>query len=301
MDTLAAMELFVRIVETGSFSAVAQEAGLTQPTVSKQLTALERKLHTRLLHRSTRSLSLTEAGADYYKRCRRIIEHAHAAELSLATVEDGVGGTLSVNSSVAFGQMFLTRLLLEFQGLHPELSLRLTLNDRYIDLIEEGIDVAIRFGRQLDATLLARRLAGSPVSVVATQGYVDRYGAPEHPFDLAHHRCLHYTYLSTGDDWVFPSPGGEIRVRVSGTFRSNNGYALRDAMLAGHGIAIMPLVFIHEDLNQGRVVRLLEAYTAVPIPVNAVYLSARAVSASMRSFVDFLQERLPQIPGLVAP
>ena len=301
MDTLAVMEIFVRIVETGSFSTVAHEAGLTQPTVSTQLTALERKLNTRLLHRSTRSLSLTEAGAAYYERCRRIIEQAHAAELSLATVEGGVSGTLSVNSSVAFGQMFLTRLLLEFQGLHPELSVRLTLNDRYIDLIEEGIDVAIRFGRQIDASLLARRLAGSPVSVVAARAYVDRHGAPEHPFDLAGHRCLHYIYLSTGDDWVFPSPGGEIRVRVSSTFRSNNGYALRDAMLAGHGIAIMPLVFIQEDLSQGRVVRMLQAFTASPIPVNAVYPSARSVSAGVRLFVDFLHERLRQIPGLVAP
>jgi DNA-binding transcriptional LysR family regulator len=301
VDKLATMEVFVRIVETGSFSAVARELGLTQPTVSKQLTALERELNTRLLNRSTRSLSLTEAGAAYYERCRRIIDQVYAAEVSLGAVDGGLTGTLSVNSSVAFGQMFLTHLVLEFQGSHPQLSVRLTLNDRYIDLIEEGIDVAVRFGRKVDTSLVAHRLADSPVSVVASQTYVRKYGAPAHPSELSAHRCLHYTYLSTGNEWVFPSANGDVRVRISGTLRSNNGYALRDAMLAGQGIAIMPQVFIQDALNQGHVVRLLEEFTGPPIPVNAVYPAARSVSVRVRAFVDFLQERLREIPGLAAP
>jgi DNA-binding transcriptional LysR family regulator len=295
------MEVFVRIVETGSFSAVARELGLTQPTVSKQLTALEQELNTRLLNRSTRSLSLTEAGATYYERCRRIIDQVYAAEVSLGAVDGGLTGTLTINSSVAFGQMFLTRLVLEFQKRHPQLAVRLTLNDRYIDLIEEGIDVAIRFGRKIDTSLVAHRLADSPISVVASRGYVEKYGAPTHPSDLSAHRCLHYTYLSTGNEWIFPSSNGDIRVRVAGTLRSNNGYALRDAMLAGQGIAIMPLVFIHDELIQGDVVRLLEAFTASPIPVNAVYPSARSVSVRVRAFVEFLKDRLRQIPGLLSP
>ena len=299
MDKLALMEIFVRIVETGSFSAVARETGMTQPTVSKQMTALERSLNTRLLQRSTRSLSLTEAGSAYYERCRHIIDQVQAAELSLGALQGSLGGTLSVNSSVAFGQMFLARLMLEFQGLHAGLSVLLTLNDRYIDLVEEGIDVAIRFGRLNDSSLVARRLASSPVAVLASPAYLEQRGAPQHPSELPQHRCLHYTYLSTGTEWVFPSPGGEIRVRIASSFRTNNGYALRDAMLAGHGIAVMPLVFIQDELSRGVVVPILQEFTAPPLPVNAVYPSGRFVSAKVRSFVDYLQERVPRIPGLL--
>lgn len=301
MDKLALMEIFVRIVETGSFSAVARETGMTQPTVSKQMTALERELKTRLLQRSTRSLSLTEAGTAYYERCRQIIDQVHAAELSLGALQGSLGGTLSVNSSVAFGQMFLARLMLEFQGMHAGLSVLLTLNDRFIDLVEEGIDVAIRFGRLNDSSLVARRLAGSPVAVVASPAYLERRGVPRHPSELPQHRCLHYTYLSTGTEWVFPSTDGDIRVRIASSFRTNNGYALRDAMLAGHGIAVMPLVFIQDELSGGSVVPILQEFTAPPLPVNAVYPSGRFVSTKVRAFVDYLQERVPRIPGLVPP
>jgi DNA-binding transcriptional LysR family regulator len=301
MDKLTLMEIFVRIVETGSFSAVARETGMTQPTVSKQMTALERGLKTRLLHRSTRSLSLTEAGAAYYESCRQIIDQVRAAEVSLGALQGSLGGTLSVNSSVAFGQMFLSRLMLDFQALHPEVSALLTLNDRYIDLVEEGIDVAVRFGRLSDSSLVARRLAGSPVAVVASPAYLERRGVPQHPNELTGHHCLHYTYLSTGNEWVFPAPGGEIRVRIAGRFRTNNGYALRDAMLSGHGIAVMPLVFIQEELTRGAAVPVLQDFTAPPLPVNAVYPSGRFVSAKVRAFIDYLQERLPRIPGMLSP
>ncbi len=298
MDKLGLMEIFVRIVETGSFSAVAREMAMSQPTVSKQIGALERSLDTRLLNRTTRSLSLTEAGAAYYERCRRIIDQVQAAETGLGTFKGKLSGTLSINSSVAFGQMFLTRLVLEFQHAHADLSVVLTLNDRYIDLVEEGIDVAIRFGRVDDGGLVARRVARSPVALVAAPEYLETHGYPQHPSELARHNCLHYTYLSTGNEWIFPSAAGEVRVRISGTFRSNNGYALRDAMLAGHGIAIMPLVFIQSELEQGNAVAILPDYTHIALPVNAVYPSGRYVPDKVRAFVDFMQARLHTIPGL---
>src|SRR5262249_26975204 len=151
MDKLGLMEIFVRVVETGSFSAVAREMAMSQPTVSKQIGALEANLNTRLLNRTTRSLSLTQAGAAYYERCRKSIDQVQAAETSLGAVRGNLTGTLSINSSVAFGQMFLTRFVLDFQRAHPDLSVIMTFNDRYIDLIEEGIDAAIRFGRVVDA------------------------------------------------------------------------------------------------------------------------------------------------------
>jgi DNA-binding transcriptional LysR family regulator len=301
MDKLALMEIFVRIVETGSFSAVARESGMTQPTVSKQMTALERSLNTRLLNRSTRSLSLTEAGTAYFERCRQIIDQVRAAEISLGALQGTLSGTLSVNSSVAFGQMFLSRMMLDFQALHPELSVLLTLNDRYIDLVEQGIDIAVRFGRLNDSSLVARRLAGSPFALVASPVYLEQHGVPDHPTELMRHRCLHYTYLSTGNEWVFPGPDGEIRVRIQGHFRSNNGYALRDAMLDGHGIAIMPLVFIQQELERGTAVPVLQEFTTTPLPVSAVYPSGRFVSAKVRTFIEYLQDCLPRIPGLVAP
>jgi DNA-binding transcriptional LysR family regulator len=298
MDKLGLMEIFVRIVETGSFSAVAREMAMSQPTISKQIGALERELNTRLLNRTTRSLSLTESGAAYYERCRRIIDQVHAAETSLGVVQGKLTGTLSINSSVAFGQMFLTRLVLEFQRMHGDLAVALTLNDRYIDLIEEGIDLAIRFGRTIDPGLVARRVANSPVALVAAPDYLARRGTPSHPRDLAEHSCLHYTYLSTGEEWVFPSAQGEVRVRISGTFRSNNGYALRDAMLAGHGIAVMPVVFVQRELEDGRAQALLPEYNGIALPVNAVYPAGRYVPDKVRAFVDFMQIRLPKIPGL---
>jgi DNA-binding transcriptional LysR family regulator len=266
--------------------------------VSKQIGALERSLKTRLLNRTTRSLSLTEAGASYYERCRKIIDQVQAAETTLGAVQGALTGTLSINSSVAFGQMFLTRLVLEFQRASADLSVVLTLNDRYIDLVEEGIDVAIRFGRVMDAGLVARRVATSPVALAAAPEYLKKRGYPSHPSELTRHSCLHYTYLSTGNEWVFPSARGEVRVRISGTFRSNNGYALRDAMLAGHGIAIMPLVFIQAELEDGRAIGILPEFTNIALPVNAVYPSGRYVPDKVRAFVDFMQARLPAIPGL---
>jgi len=298
MDKLGLMEIFVRIVETGSFSAVAREMAMSQPTVSKQIGALERSLKTRLLNRTTRSLSLTEAGAAYYERCRKIIDQVQAAETSLGAFQGKLTGTLSINSSVAFGQMFLTQLVLEFQAAHADLSVVLTLNDRYIDLVEEGIDVAIRFGRLVDSGLIARRVATSPVALVGAPAYFKKRGYPQHPSELMRHSCLHYTYLSTGNEWVFPSPRGEVRVRVSGVFRSNNGYALRDAMLSGHGIAIMPLVFVQRALEEGRAEAILPEFTNIALPVNAVYPSGRYVPDKVRAFVDFMQSRLPNIPGL---
>jgi DNA-binding transcriptional LysR family regulator len=194
--------------------------------------------------------------------------------------------------------MFLTRLVLEFQRASADLSVVLTLNDRYIDLVEEGIDVAIRFGRVMDAGLVARRVATSPVALAAAPDYLKKRGYPSHPSELTGHSCLHYTYLSTGNEWVFPSPRGEVRVRISGTFRSNNGYALRDAMLAGHGIAIMPLVFIQAELEDGRAIAILPEFTNIALPVNAVYPSGRYVPDKVRAFVDLGRARLPAIPGL---
>src|SRR5262245_11405105 len=192
MDRLEAMDIFVRIVEAGSFSAVARELGTTQPTISKQITALERRLKTRLLERSTRSLSATDSGTMYYERCKRILEDVKAAEGALGRLQSSLTGTLHVNGSIALGQIFLTPLLLDFQRRYPDRTVELTLNDRYIDLVEEGVDVAVRMGRLADSNLVARRLGATRRVLVATRAYLDAHGTPREPPDLERHNCLLY-------------------------------------------------------------------------------------------------------------
>jgi len=300
MDRLTAMEMFVRIVETGSFSAVARELSTTQPTISKQLTGLEKRLNTRLLNRSTRKLSLTEPGADYYERCKRIIDEVRDAEGTVGMLQASLAGTLHINSSIALGQMFLTPAVLKFQQLHPGLVVEVSLIDRFIDLVAEGVDVAIRIGRLTDSTLVARRLGQSRRLTVATPGYLARYGTPKTPQDLQDHNCLLYSYLSTGNEWPFRGPEGEIRVKVAGNFKSNNGHALREALLAGVGIATTPDWLAHDRIATGEIVAILPDFTPLPFEINAVYASNRHVPAKVRAFVEFLQVEFRAVPGFNA-
>jgi DNA-binding transcriptional LysR family regulator len=299
MDRLTAMEVFVRIVETGSFSAVAREMGMTQPTVSKQLTALEKQLKTRLLNRSTRQLSLTEAGSSYYESSKRIIDTVHEAEGNLGLLQTQLTGLLRVNSSIGLGQTYLGPLLLKFQHNHPGLSLDLSYADRFVDLVEEGIDVAIRIGKLNDSTLAARRIGSSLRCVIATPEYLKQHGTPQVPQDLVNHNCLLYAYLSTGNEWTFTGKdGGEIRVKVSGNFRSNNGEAIRQAVFANLGIAVSPDWLILRELEEGRLISILADYAPVPAEINAVYPSARHVSAKVRAFTEFVRAEFQTIPAL---
>jgi len=258
MDRLEAMDIFVRIVETGSFSAVARDLGTTQPTISKQITALERRLKTRLLERSTRSLNVTASGTTYYERCKRILEDVKAAEGALGRLQSSLTGTLHVNGSIALGQLFLTPLLLEFQRRYPELTVELTLNDRYIDLVEEGVDVAVRLGRLADSHLVARRLGATRRVLVATRTYLDAHGTPQEPAQLARHNCLLYAYLSTGNEWTFRGPQGDLRVHVHGNFKANNGHSIREAMLAGADLGVHTARGGQQHANEARLVAAIE-------------------------------------------
>jgi DNA-binding transcriptional LysR family regulator len=300
MDRLDAMQMFVRIVETGSLSAVARELGTTQPTVSKQLTALERHLKTRLLHRTTRKLSLTEAGRLYYDTCKRVVDELREAEGTLSQWQNSLSGRIHVNTSIAFGEAFITPLMLEFQRRHPALSVHLSLDDRFIDLVAEGVDVAVRLGRLSDPNLVARRLGSSRRILVATPAYLERHGFPERPEDLVHHNCLLYTYLSTGNEWVFAGEEGEIRVRVSGNFESNNGHTLREAVNASLGIAMAPDWLAYDGLRSGKVVAILQRFEPPPFDISAVYPSNRMLTAKVRALNEFLQDEFRRIPVLNA-
>jgi DNA-binding transcriptional LysR family regulator len=300
MDRLDAMQMFLRIVETGSLSAVAREMGTTQPTISKQLTALEQHLNTRLLQRTTRKLSLTEAGALYYETCKRVVDEVRDAESTLSSLQNSLSGRLHVNTSIAFGEMFVTPLLLEFQSLHPGLSVHLSLEDRFIDLVAQGVDVAVRLGRLADPNVIARKLGSSQRVLVATPDYLEKHGRPQRPEDLVHHNCLLYTYLSTGNEWLFEGKGGQIPVRVSGNFESNNGHALREAVNASRGIAMTPDWLAYEGLRSGRIVSILDEFTPPPFDISAVYPSNRMLTKKVRALIEFLQQEFAKVPVLNA-
>jgi DNA-binding transcriptional LysR family regulator len=300
VDRLDAMQMFVRIVETGSLSAVAREMGTTQPTVSKQLTALEQHVKTRLLHRTTRKLSLTEAGTLYYDTCKRVVDELREAEATLSQWQNSLSGRIQVNTSIAFGETFMTALMLEFQRRNPALTVHLSLDDRFIDLVAEGVDVAVRLGRLADPNLIARRLGTSRRIVVATPAYLEKHGFPERPEDLVHHNCLLYSYLSTGNEWVFAGEEGEIRVRVSGNFESNNGHALRAAVNANLGIAMAPDWLAYEGLRSGQVVAILQRFQPPPFEISAVYPSNRMLTAKVRALIEFLLDEFRKVPVLNA-
>ncbi len=297
MDRLTAMGLFVRIVETGSFSAVAREMNMTQPTVSKQLTALEKQLKTRLLNRSTRQLSLTEAGSAYFDSSKRILDIVNDAEANLGVLQTQLSGVLRINSSIGLGQMYLGPLVLKFQKAHPGLMMDLTYADRFVDLVEEGVDVAIRIGKLVDSGLAARRIGTSERCLIATPAYLKKNGTPRTPQDLVNHNCILYAYLSTGSEWLF-GDGGEIRVKVSGTLRANNGEAIRQAVMADIGIAASPAWLIQDDLKSGKLVEILRDFTPPPGEINAVYPSGRHVSAKVRAFTEFVKAEFEKIPAL---
>ncbi|MEO8630269.1 MAG: LysR family transcriptional regulator [Betaproteobacteria bacterium] len=297
MDRLEAMEMFVRIVETGSFSVVAREMGKTQPTISKQVTALEQRLKTRLLNRSTRSISLTELGAAFYERCKAIIDEVQDAESMLGDAQSSLSGILSVNSSIALGQILLMPLLLKFQQQHPGLEIDLSLSDRYIDLVEQGVDVAVRVGNRADANLISRLLGATQRLLVATPAYLQAHGIPQTPADLARHNCLQYAYLSTGSEWLFMGVDGEIRVRVSGNFKANNGHAIREALLAGVGVALTPDWLIHAQIAQGELVVLLPEFAPPPWEINAVYPAGRHLSSKVGAVLELLQHEFRAIPA----
>lgn len=299
MDRLTAMEVFVRIVETGSFSAVARDLGMTQPTVSKQLTALEQQLKTRLLNRTTRQLSLTEAGSAYYESCKRIIDTVRDAEANLGTLQTQLSGLLRINTSIGLGQAYVGNLVLKFQKQHPGLSIDLSYADRFVDLVEEGMDMAIRVGRLNDSTLAARRIGSTMRSVVATPAYLAKHGTPQVPQDLSNgHNCLLYAYLSTGNEWLFHGADGPIRVRVSGNFRANNGDAIKQAVLSDLGIAITPDWFVLREVEDGKLKVFLGEFAPPTAEINAVYPSARHVSAKVRAFTEFLRAEFQESPIL---
>jgi DNA-binding transcriptional LysR family regulator len=297
LDRLQSMAVFVRVAELGSFSTAARQLGLSKSAVSKHVTALEERLGVRLINRTTRRLALTEVGSVYRDYCARIVVEAEEAELTAASHGIEPRGKLKVNAPMTFGFLHLGPLLPAFLARHPGIAVELTLNDRFVDLLEEGYDVAVRIGRLADSTLIARRLATARFVCAASDAYLAGAGVPAQPIDLARHNCLRYSYRRQPDEWSFSRGEHQATVRVGGNLQANNGDALRAAACEGLGIVCLPDFIIADDLAAGRLRPLLGGWTAPEIPIHAVFPPQRHPSAKLRAFVDFLVERFDRQQG----
>jgi len=290
MDRLQAMEMFVRVVETGSFSKAAKEFATTQPTVTKQVAATEARLKVRLLNRNTRGVSLTEAGALYYEKCKGIVREVEEADSIVRRRQTQAQGLLRVGSSVAFGRRVIVPLALEFMAEHPQLQVDLSFEDRYTDLVAQGIDVAIRMGKLADSTLGARYLGTNPWLLVASPKYVRKQGAPKRATDLSAHPALIYSSVQGNDVWRVQSPKGEtVTVPVSGRLRSNNLSAVLAAARNGLGIAGLPWYVAHDSLASGQVVEVLKGCSLPEQEIHAVFPSPKLVPGKVQAFMAYLQ------------
>jgi DNA-binding transcriptional LysR family regulator len=292
MDKLSALDAFCRVVEAGSFSAAAAELNVSHTVISKQVRQLETALGAQLLNRTTRKLALTEAGQGYYERARRILDDVQDADLALSAHHATPRGTLRINAPMAFGTLDVARWLPRFMARYPELTIDLVCNDRMLDLIDEGFDVALRLARTLpDSSLSARKLGTSKIIVVASPAYLQKHGMPQTPEDLAQHNCLVYTLASKPSAWTFMLPdGGERSVAVRGSLQANTSVALRESVLAGVGIAAAADFIVADDIARGDLVPLLSDYPMPPRELFAVYPHNRHLSPKVRALIDFAAE-----------
>lgn len=292
MDRLLAMEMFVRVVETGSFSKAAREFNTTQPTVTKQVAATEARLKVRLLNRNTRGVSLTEPGALYYEKCKTIVRDAEEAESIVQLRQNQAQGLLRVGTSVAFGRRVVVPLALEYMQRHPQVQLDLSFEDRYVDLIAQGIDIAIRMGKLADSSLGARYLGANPWVMVASPAYLKKHGTPRRAQDLGAHVALIYSSVVGDEFWRMHTPKGDpVTVPVSGRFRSNNLSAVLAATRDGLGIALMPRYVASESLATGKVREVLGDHALPEQEIHAVFPSPKLVPGKVSGFVAFLQGR----------
>jgi DNA-binding transcriptional LysR family regulator len=300
MDHITAMITFGKVIETGSFSEAARRLGLSKSAVSKQVARLEDRLGARLINRTTRRTSVTEIGALLYERCARIAAEVEDAEQAVL-LHASPRGVLKINAPVSFGHMHICPALPDFLAAYPDLEIELVLNDRFVDLVEEGYDMAVRVAHLPDSSLIARRLAPSRRIVCAAPAYVGRRGRPVAPADLAGHECLLYSNLPDAP-WRLADGGGATEaVRVTGRLKANNGDALRALALAGAGVGLMPTFIIGEDVRAGRLVRLLDGWEDASAGVHAVYPHGRHLSPKIRVFIDFLAARFGPEPYWDAP
>jgi DNA-binding transcriptional LysR family regulator len=290
MDRIQAVRLFIRVVDMGSFSKAAADMGVGQPAATKMVALLEKKLGSRLLHRSTHGVTPTEIGALYYEKCKLIAHHVEEAETVAALMQSQVQGGLRITTSVAFGRRVLGPMVMRFMQMHPKLQVELNFEDRVVSLVEQGMDVAIRMGPLMDSNLGARFLGTNPWVVVASPDYLSKAGALTTPSDLAKHQALIYSTVQSDARWSFTGARGEVEtIAVSGPFRSNNLSALVMAARDGLGVAALPRYVAHDSLASGAVMQVLADWGLPSQEIHAVYPSPSLVPAKVSGFVAWLQ------------
>ena len=293
MDRLTAMRTFRTVVETGGFSAAARRLGLSKAAVSKQVAELEAHFGTALLQRTTRRLNATDAGRRYFENCVRLLDELTEVEAEVRNSQAEPSGRLRVSAPINFGNAVLGPVICAIAQRYPKLEIQVELNDRFVDLIEEGFDVALRIRTNLpDSSLIARKLCKITRSVCAAPGYLKRNGTPKTPEELKNHACLIYTLSTSPYDWKFSSGSKSVTVRVNGGIQSNNGQFLMSFLYAGMGIAFLPDFTVGDDIRTGQLKRILEDYPADPHDLYLVYPANRHQSPKLRAFMDMAAEHL---------
>jgi DNA-binding transcriptional LysR family regulator len=299
MGNLPEMAVFAKVVEAKSFSAAARSLDLSKSAVSKQVTKLEQALGARLLNRTTRHLSLTEIGAAVYEHCARMVAESEEAVLAAGRLSLEPTGTIKLSTSVAFGKMHMAPAISEFLRKYPKVSVQLVLTDHMVDLADEGFDLVIRLTDKPGPNLVVRKIAPLHYAVCGSPAYFKQAGLPRTPQDLTHHNCLFYAYQSIQDRWSFKGSDGPISVRIRGNFQVNSSEAIREALLAGMGVGLVPTFTVGQDLKSGALQAVLTKYRPLGgfgSSIYAAYLPNRHLAPKVRVFVDFLVERFGANP-----
>lgn len=288
MDKFQELSVFAAVVDAGSFVRAAEALEMSKPAVSRHVAELESRLGVRLLHRTTRRLSLTEEGEVFYARCRELLANLQEAEAEITSRTGKASGQLKVSAPVSFGLLHLAPLWAAFMARHPDVVLDITLSDRMVDLVEEGFDLAIRIARLPSSSLVSRKLSSTRLVLCASPRYLKTHGTPKQPADLARHTVLAYSLLSSGESWEFEGPQGQVAVKVNPRLRTNSGDTCRAVALQHLGIIIQPSFLVAEELRSGALVEVMPQYRSLEFGIYAVYPSRKHVLPKVRLLIDHL-------------
>jgi DNA-binding transcriptional LysR family regulator len=297
MDRFLEMQTFNAVVDTGSFVKAADALAMSKAAVSRYVVDMEKRLGVRLLHRTTRRLSLTDEGQIFYTRSKELLAELAEAEDEITARNEAASGLLRINAPFTFGVLHLAPLWGAFRAQNPKVQLDVTLADRLVDLVEEGYDMAIRIARLESSTLVSKRLATTRIVLCASPQYLKVHGMPMYPEELVHHAVISYSYLSTKDEWHFTGPQGAVSVKTNPCIHTNNGDTCRAAALAGQGIILQPSFLVGGDLAAGTLVELMPQFKSVELGIYAVYPTRKHVSPKVRALLEFLSRHFSQ-PGL---
>jgi DNA-binding transcriptional LysR family regulator len=300
MDRMTSISTFVKIAEAGGFAAAARKLGVSPSTVTTQIQDLEDRLGVRLLNRSTRKVSLTEIGKAYYERCMHILSEMEEADTAVQAMHAKPNGTLHLNVSTAI-PFFVAPVIAEFTSLYPDVKVNMTMSDRMVDLVEEGIDLAITTMPIPNSNLVMRRVGSFRLLVCGSPDYFAQHGVPRQPDDLVNHNCLRYTFSPWGSDWRFKSPDGERTIQVAGNMETNSVNALRLTAALGQGLIWMPDFLVRNDIKSGKLVPVLTEFSCLGLAISAVYPHRQHLATNVRSFLDLVTKYFhgagPDVPG----